>query len=240
MTWRIWLFATSSLAPVAADDAIAFAEAGVICTAGAAGAASTSRRKMRPCGPLPVSPSSAMPLFAAMRRANGVAKIRLLVSATLVCATAGVSFTKAGVLAGVLAGVSAGAAGASSAAAVTGVAEIVSTASPASAKIAITVPTATFSLPASTRICATTPSSIDSTSMVALSVSISAITSPECTVSPTAISHFATVPSVIVGESAGMVTFTDMAYPLNPSHTACAVATISSTCGSASFSRFSA
>ena len=187
-----------------------------------------------------------MPLFAAMRRANGVAKIRLLVSAmlfcatpvcaTLVCATAGVSFTKAFVLAGVLAG----AAGASSAAAVLGAAEIASTASPASAKIAITVPTATFSLPASTRICATTPSSIDSTSMVALSVSISAITSPECTVSPTAISHFATVPSVIVGESAGMVTFTDMAYPLNPSHTACAVATISSTCGSASFSRFSA
>ena len=123
----------------------------------------------------------------------------------------------------------------------TTVAEVISSIdTPSSARTAITVPTATFSVPAATRICATTPSSMASTSMVALSVSISAITSPDCTISPIAIVHFATVPDVMVGDRAGMVTLTDMAYPLNPSQTACAVATISSTCGSASFSKFSA
>src|SRR5690606_38983587 len=58
-------------------------------------------------------------------------------------------------------------------------------------------PSGTSSLP-------TTPSSAASTSMVALSVSISAITSPALTWSPSLTSHLASVPSVIVGESAGM------------------------------------
>ena len=49
-----------------------------------------------------------------------------------------------------------------------------------------------------------TPSSTASTSMVALSVSISAIRSPGATASPACLSHLASVPSVMVGDSAGM------------------------------------
>src|SRR5690606_20374023 len=49
------------------------------------------------------------------------------------------------------------------------------------------------------------PSSTASTSMVALSVSISAMTSPEETLSPSLTCHLARVPSSMVGDSAGMV-----------------------------------
>ena len=77
--------------------------------------------------------------------------------------------------------------------------------SPSSARTAITAPTATFSVPASTKILAITPSSTDSTSIVALSVSISAITSPELTRSPSPTSHFAKVPVVMVGDKAGIL-----------------------------------
>ena len=50
------------------------------------------------------------------------------------------------------------------------------------------------------------PSSTASTSIVALSVSISAITSPEATVSPSRTCHFASFPSVMVGDRAGIRT----------------------------------
>jgi ABC-type transport system involved in cytochrome c biogenesis permease subunit len=60
--------------------------------------------------------------------------------------------------------------------------------------------------PSSTSSAPTTPSSTASTSMVALSVSISAITSPADTLSPLATSHFASAPSSMVGESAGIRT----------------------------------
>ena len=43
-----------------------------------------------------------------------------------------------------------------------------------------------------------------SSSMVALSVSISAMTSPLSTASPSFFSHLARVPSVMVGDSAGI------------------------------------
>jgi len=49
-----------------------------------------------------------------------------------------------------------------------------------------------------------TPSSTASTSMVALSVSISAMASPEATFSPSFFSHFASFPCSMVGDSAGM------------------------------------
>ena len=78
------------------------------------------------------------------------------------------------------------------------------TSSPSSARSPMTEFTATFSLPASTRILPITPSSMASTSIVALSVSISAMTSPERTASPSATSQRANVPSVIVGERAGI------------------------------------
>src|SRR6266853_2528204 len=55
-------------------------------------------------------------------------------------------------------------------------------------------------------ILASTPSSTASTSIVALSVSISARTSPARTVSPSLLTQRAILPSVIVGESAGIST----------------------------------
>jgi hypothetical protein len=55
------------------------------------------------------------------------------------------------------------------------------TSSPSAAITPIGVLTATFSVPSATRILASTPSSTASTSMVALSVSISAMTSPALT-----------------------------------------------------------
>src|SRR5262249_68038 len=69
---------------------------------------------------------------------------------------------------------------------------------------AIGVLTATFSVPSWIRIFCSTPSSTASTSMVALSVSISASTSPEATWSPSFFNHFASLPSVMVGDSAGI------------------------------------
>src|SRR5690554_3803347 len=48
--------------------------------------------------------------------------------------------------------------------------------------------------------------------MVALSVSISAITSPATISSPSCLCHFASVPSVMVGESAGIKTSIVMAF----------------------------
>jgi hypothetical protein len=64
--------------------------------------------------------------------------------------------------------------------------------------------TFTPSVPAGTRILPSRPSSTASTSMVALSVSISAMTSPGVTSSPSDFSHFASLPSSMVGESAGI------------------------------------
>src|SRR5690242_14717393 len=64
--------------------------------------------------------------------------------------------------------------------------------------------TATFSEPASTRILPSVPSSTASISMVALSVSISAMTSPLLMASPSFFSHLASLPSVMVGDSAGI------------------------------------
>ena len=59
-------------------------------------------------------------------------------------------------------------------------------------------------MPSGTTILPMVPSSTASNSIVALSVSISAITAPEETLSPSLTSHFASVPSSIVGESAGI------------------------------------
>src|SRR5438445_13360942 len=80
------------------------------------------------------------------------------------------------------------------------------TSSPFSAMTAIGVLTATWSVPSGITIFASTPSSTASTSIVALSVSISASTSPACTGSPTFLTQRAILPSVIVGDSAGIST----------------------------------
>jgi hypothetical protein len=57
--------------------------------------------------------------------------------------------------------------------------------------------------PSGTRIFSSTPSSKASTSRFDLSVSTSAIASPEEMLSPSFFSHLRIFPSVIVGESAG-------------------------------------
>jgi hypothetical protein len=68
----------------------------------------------------------------------------------------------------------------------------------------------TSCVPSGTTILASTPSSIDSYSIVALSVSISAITSPALTVSPSCLSHLERLPFSMVGDSAGMRMLTGM------------------------------
>ena len=76
--------------------------------------------------------------------------------------------------------------------------------SPSDRIIAIGVLTATSTVPSGTRIFPSVPSSTASTSMVALSVSISAMTSPDLTASPSFFSHLARLPFSMVGESAGI------------------------------------
>ena len=87
------------------------------------------------------------------------------------------------------------------------VAEVVVLLSPSSKITAIISLTLTAAVPSLTRISPSTPSSIDSNSIVALSVSISAIISPAIMLSPTFLYHFATLPSVIVGDKAGIKIF---------------------------------
>ena len=76
--------------------------------------------------------------------------------------------------------------------------------SPFSARIRITSPTGTVA-PSSMLIFATVASSNTCTSMVALSVSTSAIASPEDTLSPSLTFHLSSVPSSMVSDRRGMV-----------------------------------
>ena len=78
--------------------------------------------------------------------------------------------------------------------------------SPSARMVAIGVLTATSAVPSGIRIWPSVPSSVASTSMVALSVSISAMTSPDLMVSPSFFSHLARLPFSMVGDSAGMST----------------------------------
>ena len=76
--------------------------------------------------------------------------------------------------------------------------------SPSASSTAIGVLTFTPSVPSEISSFDTRPSSTASTSMVALSVSISAMMSPGLTVWPSLTSHLASLPSSMVGESAGI------------------------------------
>src|SRR5690242_17536543 len=76
--------------------------------------------------------------------------------------------------------------------------------SPSSSSTAIGALTFTPSLPSGTRILPILPSSTASNSIVALSVSISARMVPDLTVSPSFTSHLASLPSSMVGDSAGI------------------------------------
>src|SRR5690606_2356045 len=99
---------------------------------------------------------------------------------------------------------SAGIAGASAGSGTVSAAGVAVAVSPSASTSAIGVLTFTPSVPSATSSSLTTPSSIDSTSIVALSVSISASTSPDLTLSPTLTSHLDSLPSSMVGESAGI------------------------------------
>src|SRR5262249_54432988 len=78
------------------------------------------------------------------------------------------------------------------------------TSSPSAAITAISWFTGTSAAPSGTRILASVPSSTASYSIVALSVSISAITSPGLTLSPSFLSHLARLPFSMVGDNAGI------------------------------------
>src|SRR6185312_17438859 len=80
----------------------------------------------------------------------------------------------------------------------------VSALSPSSSSTAIGAFTFTPSLPSGTSILPMIPSSTASNSIVALSVSISARMVPDFTVSPSLTSHLASLPSSMVGDSAGI------------------------------------
>ena len=122
----------------------------------------------------------------------------------------------------------------------TGVASPVGTASPSSTSTAIGSLTFTPAVPSGTRILPSTPSSTASTSMVALSVSISAITSPARTASPSFFNHRASVPSVMVGDSAGIRMLVAIGYAPLPGTILRTASATQSGCGNASFSRFAA
>ena len=159
---------------------------------------------IRPCGPEPCTCARSNPFCPAIRRASGEAKIRSpevragAGAGAGACALAGSAFASA--LGASVFGASDFAGSAMGAAA--------AASSPLSR--AIGVLTFTPSEPSGTRISSTTPSSTASTSMVALSVSISAITSPDETLSPFFTCHLASVPSSMVGESAGIRTSMDI------------------------------
>src|SRR3954469_10261198 len=86
--------------------------------------------------------------------------------------------------------------------------------SPSAKIVAIGVFTATSAVPSGIRILPSVPSSVASTSMVALSVSISAMMSPDLTLSPSFFNHLARLPFSIVGDSAGMRMLIGMASAL--------------------------
>ena len=217
-------------APAAAGAAALGAAAGAAVAAAAGAppfsAASMSDLTIRPCGPEPLSCARSMPACCAMRRARGEAKTRPSDPEAGAGAAAGAAAgvgAAAGAGAGLGAGASLplapavplppGAAGAFACAAPTSISPALS---PSSSRMAITALTATASVPSPTTILPTLPSSTASTSIVALSVSISAITSPEATSSPSLTCHLAKVPSVMVGESAGISTLIGMTLPVPP------------------------
>src|SRR5215468_841901 len=202
-------------------------------------AASTSRAITRPCGPEPWMRARSMPASFASRRASGDENTRLVraspipspsprrvAGACVACAAA------RGASLGLAAGGGAGAGRAEAAAPVEGgggaaaagfggagfsagaplpaLAAAALTSSPSSASTAMSALTGTSCVPSGTTILASVPSSIASYSIVALSVSISAITSPGLTLSPSFLNHLARLPFSMVGDSAGIKILTGM------------------------------
>ena len=167
----------------------------------AAGAApglafSTSSLTMRPPGPEPWMVDRSMPLSAAIFLASGEALMRSPVEA-VGAAGAGVGSATGAAGAG-SATLGWGAAGAASlGASAAGALSTVGASSPFSPIAAMAPPTGTSS-PTPQYCLIKTPSSKHSTSIVALSVSTSAIMSPLATASPSFFNHLTSVPTVMV------------------------------------------
>ena len=171
-----------------AGDGLPVASA-LAAAASASMARVTSRSTIRPCGPLPVMPDASMPAWAINLRAIGEAKTRPSRASEALVLEAGAG-----------SGSTIGNDGSSgTAGAVAG-----ATVSPSAASTPIMRLTGTSTEPAGMAMLTSTPSTAASTSMVALSVSISARTSPARTGSPTAFSHWIRFPFSMVGDSAGM------------------------------------
>ena len=170
--------------PICASDRDGVAATGA-ARVGRSTAPSTSRRMIRPWGPDPEILVRSSPFCPAIRRASGEAKMRAAVDAGAATMRAGAAGTGAG--------------GVGTTTDTTGAGAAPSPDSRAMGRLTLTP-----SVPSAIRMASTTPSSTASTSMVALSVSISAITSPDLTVSPGLTCHLASVPSSMVGDRAGI------------------------------------
>lgn len=190
--------------------------ADAVAAAAEAGAPRTSAATILPLGPEPCSACNDTPLAAASFRAYGEAITRAPSGALDAGTDAGVGDTRATAGAavfgadGTLPGVVATAGVSTPSDPSTDAFAIVNEANDATSAASSTctntgAPTRTPAVPSATNICARTPSSCASHSIVALSVSISASTSPAEITSPTAFFQATRVPSAIVGDSAGMV-----------------------------------
>ena len=191
-------------------------EVAVGCSERAAGAVagfapgfaiSTSAFTTRPRGPVPLTALRSIPFCSAIRRAKGDAKTRCASRAAGGAGAAGTTAAGGDGARGWGTGFAA-AAGVSDVTAdlIDCIAEAMSGAavSPSPSRVAMGALTFTPSAPSGTSSLPIRPSSTASNSIVALSVSISARMSPDLTVSPSLTSHLASLPSSIVGESAGM------------------------------------
>ncbi len=164
---------------------------------------------MRCDGPVPCTWERSIPFSSAIFRASGLAKTRPVeLAAPLLCSAGKGAMTGVDDGAGAAFGSGDGLAG-DGCAAEAGVASLVcpaasSTLSSSSASTMISLPISTDS-PSAMRILATVPSSKDCSSIVALSVSMSASASPVSTVSPGLTFHLRTVPDSIVSDKRGMV-----------------------------------
>ncbi len=192
---------------------------------------------MRPCGPEPFICERSIPLSAAIRFASGLANTR-----SPFCRTGlGVS-SRFGVTGA--AGVASAFGSVASAFGDVGADDVTLSAadgsSPSRSRTAIGSLTGTPSVPSAISSFPITPSSTASISIVALSVSISASRSPDFTSSPSFTSHLASVPSSIVGESAGIRIDTGIGSLPQRYMTLFTAATTSAALGSASFSRLAA
>src|SRR5580765_5549368 len=165
---------------------------------------------MRPCGPEPCTLFRSRLASFARRRAKGEAKMRLAPAGRALSTFCAVAAGARGVVGVCAVGADClvsgffGASALEAAGALTLALAAAFTSSPSFASTAMTEFTATSWVPSGMTILASVPSSTASYSMVALSVSISAITSPDLILSPSFLSHLARLPFSIVGDSAGM------------------------------------